>query len=133
MRMMHIIIFGAVFLLSGCGTQTQVEQPLERTKSTTSDTDDSAIGRARIHTELAVNYLEIGNLAIALEDLAERRHLGVAARGCVRVLGEGLHLRATHLLDPFVDHRLALREQRPRHGRKAPGEVSFRDRWGQPL
>ena len=68
MRMMHIIIFGAVFLLSGCGTQTQVEQPLERTKSTTSDTDDSAIGRARIHTELAVNYLEIGNLAIALEE-----------------------------------------------------------------
>jgi type IV pilus assembly protein PilF len=37
-------------------------------ESTTSDTDDSPRGRARIHTDLAANYLEIRNLGVALEE-----------------------------------------------------------------
>lgn len=68
MKIIHLIVFAAIFSLAGCGAQPRVEQADERTKSTTSDTDDNALGRARIHTELAVNYLEIGNLAIALEE-----------------------------------------------------------------
>lgn len=40
----------------------------QRTESTTSDTDDSPRGRARIHAELAASYLEIRNLGVALEE-----------------------------------------------------------------
>jgi type IV pilus assembly protein PilF len=70
MRHLYVIVFSGIFMLQGCGSQPTVrEQPgAERTKSTTSDTDDTALGRARIHTELAANYLEIGNLAVALEE-----------------------------------------------------------------
>jgi len=38
------------------------------TRSTTSDSDADARGRARIHTELAAGYLEMKNLAVALEE-----------------------------------------------------------------
>lgn len=56
-----------IFLLAGCGVQPTV-QTSQSTQSTTSDTDDNARGRARIHADLAVNYLEIRNLGVALEE-----------------------------------------------------------------
>ena len=73
MKMAYLIVFMGILFSAGCVSTTTttsktVEAPSERTRSTTSDTDDTALGRARIHTELAVNYLEIGNLAIALEE-----------------------------------------------------------------
>lgn len=67
MKIPYLIVFIGIFFLSGCGTQPTVRTG-EGTQSTTSDTDDNARGRARIHTDLAVNYLEIRNLAVALEE-----------------------------------------------------------------
>ena len=67
MKMRYIFVFTGLFLLAGCGVQPFV-QTSDRTQSTTSDTDDDARGRARIHTDLAVSYLEIRNLAVALEE-----------------------------------------------------------------
>lgn len=54
-------------MLAGCGVQPMAPDS-GPTQSTTSDTDDSARGRARIHTELAASYLEVRNLGVALEE-----------------------------------------------------------------
>ena len=67
MKMRYIFVFTGLFLLAGCGVQPFV-QTSDRTQSTTSDSDADARGRARIHTDLAVNYLEIRNLGVALEE-----------------------------------------------------------------
>ncbi len=67
MRLLYLIVFSGIFLFSGCGIAPTVTTG-DRTQSTTSDTDDDARGRARIHTELAVSYLEIRNLGVALEE-----------------------------------------------------------------
>lgn len=62
-------LFIVFLLLVGCGAQPTVPTPSsQRTESTTSDTDDDPRGRARIHTELAANYLDIRNLGVALEE-----------------------------------------------------------------
>lgn len=67
MKLLLVIVSMGLFLTAGCGAQPTV-QGSQRTESTTSDTDRDARGRARIHTDLAVNYLEIRNLAVALEE-----------------------------------------------------------------
>ena len=67
MKTISPLILAAVFLLSGCGVQPAIPTS-QRTDSNTSDTDADARGRARIHTDLAVNYLEIRNLGVALEE-----------------------------------------------------------------
>ena len=67
MKINYLSVFIIVFFLAGCGAQPTV-RTTERTQSTTSDTDEDARGRARIHTDLAVSYLEIRNLAVALEE-----------------------------------------------------------------
>jgi type IV pilus assembly protein PilF len=54
--------------MPGCAVQAPALQQQQRTESTTSDTDDSPRGRARVHTDLAANYLEIRNLGVALEE-----------------------------------------------------------------
>lgn len=58
-----------VVLTAGCagGPLNEPEAP-QPTQSTTSDTDADARGRARLHTELAAGYLELKNLAVALEE-----------------------------------------------------------------
>jgi len=59
----------AGMLLAGCaGGPMQDATMSQPVQSTTSDTDSDARGRARIHTELAAGYLELKNLAIALEE-----------------------------------------------------------------
>ena len=58
MKIRYIFVFTGLFLLAGCGVQPFV-QTSDRTQSTTSDSDADARGRARIHTDLAVNYLEM--------------------------------------------------------------------------
>ncbi len=68
MKYSYLIVFIGIVLVSGCGVLPLPESESERTKSTTSDTDENARGRARIHTDLAVNYLEIRNLGVALEE-----------------------------------------------------------------
>ena len=67
MNLRHLIVIAGIFLLAGCGVQPKTPAS-ERTDSNTSDTDADARGRARIHTDLAVNYMEIRNLAVALEE-----------------------------------------------------------------
>lgn len=56
------------FVLAGCAGGPMTESTSQPAQSTTSDTDADARGRARIHTELAAGYLELKNLAIALEE-----------------------------------------------------------------
>ena len=68
MSMKYLIVFIVIFSMLGCGAQPLVPEGPQRTESTTSDTDDSPRGRARIHTDLAGNYLEIRNLGVALEE-----------------------------------------------------------------
>ncbi|MEQ1772723.1 MAG: type IV pilus biogenesis/stability protein PilW [Burkholderiales bacterium] len=69
--MNRMILAGlTVFIvLAGCAggpiMDTTTPQP---TQSTTSDSDADARGRARIHTELAAGYLDLKNMAIALEE-----------------------------------------------------------------
>lgn len=67
MKRTYLFVFIGFLFFSGCGTPPATRST-ERMESTTSDTDDNARGRARIHTDLAVNYLEIRNLAVALEE-----------------------------------------------------------------
>lgn len=69
MKITYVIVFIQFFILAGCVSQSTgpLPQPAAQASST-SDTDDSARGRARIHTELAANYLEIRNLGVALEE-----------------------------------------------------------------
>jgi type IV pilus assembly protein PilF len=67
MRMLYLFVLMGIFSMWGCGTAPTAGTS-DRTQSTTSDTDDDARGRARIHTDLAVNYLEIRNLGVALEE-----------------------------------------------------------------
>jgi type IV pilus assembly protein PilF len=66
----YIFVFIGFFVFGGCVTTgpSAPEIP-QHSVSSTSDTDDSARGRARIHTDLAANYLEIRNLAVALEEV----------------------------------------------------------------
>ncbi len=65
--MKRLVVCLGVLLSAACGVQPTVQNS-QLTQSTTSDTDRDARGRARIHTDLAVNYLEIRNLAVALEE-----------------------------------------------------------------
>ena len=67
MKMISVFVLMGIFLLSGCGVPPRIPAG-ERIDSNTSDTDADARGRARIHTDLAVNYLEIRNLGVALEE-----------------------------------------------------------------
>lgn len=55
-------------VLAGCAGGPMMDNASRPNESTTSDGDADARGRARIHTELAAGYLEIKNLAIALEE-----------------------------------------------------------------
>lgn len=70
MKVSYVLVFIMFFPLAGCVTQstgpTPLPQPLQ---SSTSETDDSPRGRARIHTELAASYLEVRSLGIALEEV----------------------------------------------------------------
>ena len=66
MKLCFAFLFMGV--LTGCAVQSP-SPASERVVSPTSDSDDNARGRARIHTDLAVNYLEIRNMGIALDEV----------------------------------------------------------------
>ncbi len=53
--------------LAGCAGP-MADTASRPTESTTSDSDNDARGRARVHTELAAGYSEMRNFAIALEE-----------------------------------------------------------------
>jgi type IV pilus assembly protein PilF len=69
MKKLYLFVFIQFFVLAGCGAPgPTVPEITPHSGSTTSDSDDTARGRARIHTDLAANYLEIRNLGVALEE-----------------------------------------------------------------
>jgi type IV pilus assembly protein PilF len=67
--MNRVLLMGALVfsMLAGCAGPMMDATP-RPAESTTSDSDNDARGRARIHTELAAGYLELRNLGIALEE-----------------------------------------------------------------
>ena len=62
-------MFALVALLAGCATEQQTSA-YKPDVSTMGD-DSEARNRARIHTELASGYFELGNLGVALEEINE--------------------------------------------------------------
>ena len=62
-------VLSVLSLLSGCAGTMMDMTASQPAQSTTSDGDGDARGRARIHAELAANYFEVKNLAIALEEV----------------------------------------------------------------
>lgn len=60
----------ALALLAACAS-TPEEPTFRTTDSTPGANDSDARNRARIHTELAAGYLELGNLSVALEEVNE--------------------------------------------------------------
>ena len=70
MRVSYLIVFIGLFFIGGCALPplAPAGERTQATTSTTSDSDENARGRARIHADLAVNYLEIRNLGVAIEE-----------------------------------------------------------------
>lgn len=66
-----IAALAACLALSGCVGQPADESGI---KSSPAGTETQQRASARIHTELAANYFEIGNLAVALEEVKEALH-----------------------------------------------------------
>ena len=57
---------------SGCASLTNRDQPDENSQSATEDrADDPLRYRAKVHTELASNYFQRGQMSVALEELRE--------------------------------------------------------------
>lgn len=68
-RVMGIAIcLGIATLLSGCAGTLNDSSDLQPTVNTTGNESDART-RARIHTELAAGYFELGNLGVALEEV----------------------------------------------------------------
>ena len=71
MNWRHFAVTLAALMLTGCVTQTTGgDTALKAPTSTTGDEPQARV-RARIHTELAAGYYEIGNMAVALEEVSE--------------------------------------------------------------
>ena len=67
MSRFYILAFAILAVLTGCAAPMMDTTP-RPSQSSTSDGDNNARGRARIHTELAASYLEVRNLAVAIEE-----------------------------------------------------------------
>jgi len=68
MRLAGIAAVAACLIVSACATEPGDESGLKPTIPTTGD-ESTARMRARVHTELAANYFEIGNVGVALEEI----------------------------------------------------------------
>ena len=55
-------------LIAGCATQPTEEKELKPATPTTGE-ESAARNRARIHTELAASYYQLGNMGVALEEV----------------------------------------------------------------
>ena len=71
MRMTGVVLVAACLALSGCATQRSDDSGLTAVSAPTTGDERADRVRARIHTELAANYFEIGNMAVALEEVKE--------------------------------------------------------------
>ncbi len=62
------IVAVAGALLAGCATQPAADKQLKPATPTTGE-ESAARNRARIHTELAASYYQLGNMGVALEEV----------------------------------------------------------------
>jgi type IV pilus assembly protein PilF len=69
MKARSLVCLVLLGLLAGCATEQQTSA--YRPDASTMGDDSEARNRARIHTELASGYYELGNLGVALEEVAE--------------------------------------------------------------
>jgi len=70
MRVPGLVLVIACLALPGCATQ-QTDDPMLRSASNTTGDETSERTRARLHTELAAGYFELGNIGVALEEVKE--------------------------------------------------------------
>ena len=70
MRPSGIMLVVACLAITGCATQGADDSGLKSPSNTSGD-ESSERMRARIHTELAASYFELGNMGVALEEVRE--------------------------------------------------------------
>jgi len=70
MRISGLLLVIACLALPGCATQP-MDDPMLRSASNTTGDETSERVRARLHTELAAGYFELGNIGVALEEVKE--------------------------------------------------------------
>ena len=93
-RSLYVVVFIQFFSISGCVVQGPGAMPAgDRPSSTTSDPDDDPRGRARIHTELAANYLEIRNLGVALGGIIREATQPSRIDVAIGIMTDGIRLR----------------------------------------
>jgi type IV pilus assembly protein PilF len=71
MKLTGVALVAACLALSGCSTSPSDDSGLRAVSAPTTGDENVDRVRARIHTELAANYFEIGNVAVALEEVKE--------------------------------------------------------------
>ena len=70
MKMLGLTMVLVWVAFAGCATQQATESKLKPATTTTGDEGAEQM-RARIHTELAANYFDIGSMGVALEEVKE--------------------------------------------------------------
>ena len=70
MRIPGLVLVIACLALPGCATE-QTDHPMLRSASNTTGDETNERVRARLHTELAAGYFELGNIGVALEEVKE--------------------------------------------------------------
>src|SRR5690348_15490262 len=71
MRFIRYATLAACLALSACATTPQGEEGGPKSQTSTSGEESGDRSRARIHTELAASYYELGNMSVALEEVRE--------------------------------------------------------------
>lgn len=72
MNMARISAIAALLAVGGCATQPSGDTGGPRTTAASTTVDESQEkNRARVHTQLAAGYYEIGNMGVALEEVKE--------------------------------------------------------------
>jgi type IV pilus assembly protein PilF len=71
MRFIRFATTAACLALCACATTQQSDENTLKSQSSTSGEESVDRTRARIHTELAASYYELGNIPVALEEVRE--------------------------------------------------------------
>jgi type IV pilus assembly protein PilF len=71
MKFVRCATIAACLALSACATQQQGDQTALKSQTSTSGDETADRTRARIHTELAASYYDLGNIPVALEEVRE--------------------------------------------------------------
>lgn len=71
MRLVRLLTIAACLALSACASQKSGDDAALKSQSSTTGVETSDRTRARIHTELAASYYDLGNMPVALEEVRE--------------------------------------------------------------